>query len=148
MTEEYQAMRDAFIGDTMEYWKGSTYVPVTKEAIVFSKGEAGWQFSFVENDALAEPTGTIRVLGEKMKDLGVQRSSIEYVPAYDPENYYPHTEYEIVYWNTMVSGIATDTSQAVSRMNYRFAEKIYTQSGSEANMIYDWGGANEKRQKE
>lgn len=48
----------------------------------------------------------------------------------------------------MVSGIATDTSQAVSRMNYRFAEKIYTQSGSEANMIYDWGGANEKRQKE
>lgn len=148
VTEEYQAMRDAFIGDTMEYWKGSTYVPVTKEAIVFSKGEAGWQFSFVENDALAEPTGTIRVLGEKMKDLGVQRSSIEYVPAYDPENYYPHTEYEIVYWNTMVSGIATDTSQAVSRMNYRFAEKIYTQSGSEANMIYDWGGANEKRQKE
>lgn len=148
VTEEYQAMRDAFIGDTMEYWKDSTYVPVTKEAIVFSKGEAGWQFSFVENDALAEPTGTIRVLGEKMKDLGVQRSSIEYVPAYDPENYYPHTEYEIVYWNTMVSGIATDTSQAVSRMNYRFAEKIYTQSGSEANMIYDWGGANEKRQKE
>lgn len=148
VTEEYQAIRDAFIEDTMEYWKGSTYVPVTKEAIVFSKGEAGWQFSFVENDALAEPTGTIRILGEKMKDLGVQRSSIEYVPAYDPENYYPHTEYEIVYWNTMVSGIATDTSQAVSRMNYRFAEKIYTKSGSEANMIYDWGGANEKRQKE
>lgn len=148
VSEEYQAMRDAFIEDTMEYWEKNTYVPVTKEAVVFSKSGDGWEFSFVENDALAAPTGTIRVLGEKMKDLGVQRSSIEYVPAYDPENYYPHTEYEIVYWNTMVSGIATDTSQAVSRMNYRFAEKIYTQSGSEANMIYDWGGANEKRKKE
>lgn len=148
VSEEYQAIRDAFIEDTMEYWEKNTYVPVTKEAVVFSKSGDGWEFSFVENDALAAPTGTIRVLGEKMKDLGVQRSSIEYVPAYDPENYYPHTEYEIVYWNTMVSGIATDTSQAVSRMNYRFAEKIYTQSGSEANMIYDWGGANEKRKKE
>ena len=148
VSEEYQAMRDAFIEDTMEYWKKNTYVPVTKEAVVFSKSGDRWEFSFVENDALAAPTGTIRVLGEKMKDLGVQRSSIEYVPAYDPENYYPHTEYEIVYWNTMVSGIATDTSQAVSRMNYRFAEKIYTQNGSEANMIYDWGGANEKRKKE
>lgn len=148
VSEEYQAIRDAFIEDTMEYWEKNTYVPVTKEAVVFSKSGDGWEFSFVENDALAAPTGTIRVLGEKMKDLGVQRSSIEYVPAYDPENYYPHTEYEIVYWNTMVSGIATDTSQAVSRMNYRFAEKIYTQNGSEANMIYDWGGANEKRKKE
>lgn len=148
VSEEYQAMRDAFIEDTMEYWEKNTYVPVTKEAVVFSKSGDGWEFSFVEDDALAAPTGTIRVLGEKMKDLGVQRSSIEYVPAYDPENYYPHTEYEIVYWNTMVSGIATDTSQAVSRMNYRFAEKIYTQNGSEANMIYDWGGANEKRKKE
>lgn len=148
VSEKYQAMRDAFIGDTMEYWKENTYVPVTKEAIVFSKSGEDWEFSFVEDDGLAVPTGTIRVLGEKMKDLGVQRSSIEYVPAYDPENYYPHTEYEIVYWNTMVSGIATDTSQAVSRMNYRFAEKIYTQNGSEANMIYDWGGANEKRKKE
>lgn len=148
VTETYQSIRDAFIEDTMEYWKKNTYVPVTREAIVFSASEDGWEFSFVENDGLAEPTGTIRVLGEKMKDLGVQRSSIEYVPAYDPEHFYPHTEYEIVYWNTMVSGIATDTSQAVSRMNYRFAEKIYTQSGSEANMIYDWGGANEKRKKE
>lgn len=148
VTQEYQAMRDAFIEDTMEYWKGNTYVPVTKEAVVFSKGGTGWQFSFVENDALAKPSGTIRILGEKMKDLGVQRSSIEYAPAYDPGNYYPHAEYEIVYWNTMVSGIATDTSQAVSRMNYRFAEKIYTENGSEANMIYDWGGANETRKKE
>ena len=83
-----------------------------------------------------------------MKDLGVQRSCIEYVPAYDPANYYPHTEYEIVYWNTMVSGIATDNTNVVSRMNYRFAEKIFTATGMEANMIYDWGGKNESRKKE
>lgn len=149
ITEDaYVQIRDAFIADTMEYWYGRTYIPVTKEAIVFLQTDGGWMFSFVEDDSLAEPTGTIRVLGQKMEDLGVQRSSIEYVPAYDPQQYYPHTEYEIVYWNTMVSGIATDNTNVVSRMNYRFAEKIYTAQGMEANMIYDWGGANETRQKE
>lgn len=127
---------------------GNTYVPVTKEAIVFLLTEDGWKFSFVEDDSLAQPSGTIRVLGQKMEDLGVQRSSIEYVPAYDPAAYYPHTEYEIVYWNTMVSGIATDNTNVVSRMNYRFAKKTYTAEGSSAEMIYDWGGENEKRQKE
>lgn len=148
ITEEYEAIRDAFINETMEYWYGNTYIPVTKEAIVFLQTENGWMFSFVEDDTVAPPTGTIRVLGQKMRDLGVQRSAIEYVPAYDPEQYYPHTEYEIVYWNTMVSGIATDNTNVVSRMNYRFAEKIYKTNGMEANMIYDWGGSNEKRQKE
>lgn len=148
ITEEYTAIRDAFINGTMEYWYGDSYVPVTKEAIVFKHTDNGWMFSYVENDSLAMPTGTIRVLAQTMKDLGVQRSSIEYVPAYEPGQYYPHTEYEIVYWKTMVSGIATDNTNVVSRMNYRFAEKIYTMSGMEANMIYDWGGPNEKRQKE
>lgn len=148
VSEEYIAVRDAFIDQTMEYWEGGTYVPVTKEAIRFHRAQEGWKFSYVEDDGRAKPTGTIRVLGQKMLDLGVQRSSIEYVPGYEPGEYYPHTEYEIVYWNTMVSGIATDNTNVVSRMNYRFAEKIYTAAGMEANMIYDWGGANEKRQKE
>lgn len=148
VTDQYKAIRDAFINRTMEYWTGNTYVPVTKEAIVFLLTDDGWKFSFVEDDSLAQPSGTIRVLGQKMEDLGVQRSSIEYVPAYDPAAYYPHTEYEIVYWNTMVSGIATDNTNVVSRMNYRFAKKTYTAEGSSAEMIYDWGGENEKRQKE
>lgn len=148
VTDQYAEIRDAFINGVMEYWKGDSYVPVTKEAIVFTKTENGWMFSYVENDFLAMPTGTIRVLAQVMNDLGIQRSSIEYVPAYDPGQYYPHTEYEIVYWNTMVSGIATDNTNVVSRMNYRFAEKIYTKFSMEANMIYDWGGPNEKRQKE
>lgn len=148
ITQEYAAIRDAFINQTMEYWQGDAYVPVTKEAIVFRKTDGGWGFSYVEDDGLAEPTGTIRVLGQTMLDMGVQRSCIEYAPAYERGNYYPHTEYEIVYWNTMVSGIATDNTNVVSRMNYRFAEKIYTASGMEANMIYDWGGQNEQRQKE
>ena len=47
-----------------------------------------------------------------------------------------------------VSGIATDNTNVVSRMNYRFAKKTYTAEGSSAEMIYDWGGENEKRQKE
>lgn len=148
VSEEYTAIRDAFIEGSMEYWHGDAYVPVTKEAIVFLQVDGQWMFSYVEDDVLAQPTGAIRVLGQKMKDLGVQRSSIEYSPAYERGHYYPHTEYEIVYWNTMVSGIATDNTNVVSRMNYRFAEKIYTAEGMEANMIYDWGGSNEKRQKE
>lgn len=148
ITDEYEKMRDSFINQTMDYWYGNTYIPVTKEAIVLIKKEAGWKFSYVEDNKLVKPAGAIRVLGQKMMDLGVQRSSIEYIPAYEPGHYYPHTEYEIVYWNTMVSGIATDNTNVVSRMNYRFAEKIYTAEGMEANMIYDWGGANEKRQKE
>ncbi|MBR2950228.1 MAG: tetratricopeptide repeat protein [Lachnospiraceae bacterium] len=148
VTEEFLQIRDAFIEGTMEYWKSNSYVSVTKEALCFEKTENGWQFEFVEDDSVAKPTGTIRILAVTMKDLGVQRSCIEYVPAYDPANYYPHTEYEIVYWNTMVSGIATDNTNVVSRMNYRFAEKIFTATGMEANMIYDWGGKNESRKKE
>ncbi len=35
VTDQYKAIRDAFINRTMEYWTGNTYVPVTKEAIVF-----------------------------------------------------------------------------------------------------------------
>lgn len=148
ITEEYQAIRDAFIEESMELWYGETYIPVTLEAIRFIHTEEGWKFAFLEDDQLAPSTGTIRILGQKMKDLGVQRTAIEYVPAYDTADYYPHVEYEIVYWNTMVSGIATDNTNVVSRMNYRFAEKIYTQDGMEANMIYDWGGSNETRKKE
>lgn len=147
-SDEYVSIRDAFIQNTMDYWYGDSYVPVTKEAIRFRRTQEGWKFSFVENDMLAAPTGTIRILAQTMKDLGVQRSSIEYVPPYERAQYYPHTEYEIVYWNTRVSGIVTDNTNVVSRMNYRFAEKVYTESGMEANVIYDWGGANEKRQKE
>ncbi|MDO4291755.1 MAG: tetratricopeptide repeat protein [Eubacteriales bacterium] len=148
VTDRYEQIRDAFISGTMEYWEGSTYVPVTKEAVVFSRGETGWTFSYVENDQLVNPTGTIRVLGQKMEDLGVQRSGIQYAPAYEAGHYYPHTEYEIVYWNTMVSGIATDNTNVVSRMNYRFSKKIYRETDSEAEMIYDWGGPNEKRETE
>lgn len=148
VTQDYAAIRDQFISGTMKYWYGHSYIPVTKEAIVFLQTDGGWMFSYVENDGLARPTGTIRILGQTMLDLGVQRNCIEYVPQYEPGSYYPHTEYEIVYWNTMVSGIATDNTNVVSRMNYRFAEKIYTAEGMEARMIYDWGGPNEKRQTE
>ena len=66
VTDQYKAIRDAFINRTMEYWTGNTYVPVTKEAIVFLLTDDGWKFSFVEDDSLAQPSGTIRVLGQKM----------------------------------------------------------------------------------
>lgn len=142
--ETYLEIRDAFIAGTMDYWSGSGYVPVTREAIVLEKKD-GWQFSYLENDAYLVPGGCIRLLCGKMEDLGVQRSGVEYVPAYDPAHYLPHTEYEIVYWKTLVSGIATDTSQAVSRMNYRFAKKVYEENGMETEMIHDWGGPDETR---
>lgn len=147
-SEEFTVIRDAFVSGTMDFWRGDSYIPVTKEAIVFTKEKSGWKFGYVEDFSKAKPTGAIRILGIKMEDLGVQRSSIEYVPAFDPQNYYPHIEYEIVYWNTMVSGIATDNNSAVARMNYRFAEKTYTETGVENDIIYDWGGPNEKRQHE
>lgn len=146
--DEYTVIRDSFIEGVMEYWYGYSYVPVTKEAIVFLQTENGRMFSYVEDSELANPTGTIRVLGQTMKDMGVQRTGIEYVPSYNPAFYYPHTEYEIIYWNTMVTGDATVHSTVVSRMNYRFAEKIFMTDRTESNMIYDWGGPNEKRQKE
>ncbi len=46
VTDQYEAIRDAFIHHTMEYWTGNTYVPVTKEAIVFLLTDDGWKFSF------------------------------------------------------------------------------------------------------
>ena len=148
VTDEFVAIRDSLIQGTMEYWKYNSYVSVNREAVELERTEDGWCFSYLTDDALVNPEGIIRILAVTMKDLGVQRSCIEYVPAYDPEHYYPHKEYEIVYWNTMVSGIATDNTNVVSRMNYRFAEKIYYETVMEANMIYDWGGKNESRKKE
>ena len=58
-----------------------------------------------------------------MEDLGVQRSSIEYVQLTIRRHIIRIRNIEIVYWNTMVSGIATDNTNVVSRMNYRFAKK-------------------------
>ena len=144
VTEEYTGIRDAFINQTMEYWIGTSHIPVTREAIVFSKKDGVWGFSFADDDTKIVPGGKIEILGAKTLDKGVQRSSITWTPAYDPKNYYPHTEYEVTYWNTMVSGLATDGT-GVARMNYRFAEKIYNKDGMETRMIHDWGGPNEAR---
>ena len=73
-----------------------------------------------------------------------QRRSSHWTPADDPRNYCLHAEYEVAYWDTMVSGLATDGT-GVARMNYRFAEKIYNKDGMETRMIHDWGGPNEAR---
>lgn len=137
VTDTYTRLRDAFINQTMEYWNGATYIPVTREYVILKKTDSGsWTFeypTFADNENTA---GVITVLGNKMTDEGVQRSSIAYEPARESADYYPHTEYTISY---MFSNVQKKNSFK-AEMNYHLETRTWTEEGLTTVMIGDWGG--------
>ena len=144
VSDEYVAIRDAFIEETMEYWNGKTYIPVSDIGIKLHYIDDAWKFSFVDEEKKAAEYGYIKVWGFKWLDNGHQRTAISYVPVSETEEYYPLTEYSMMYWwSTPINMELTENTYA--RMNFRFEENIYTEEGKTTKAINDWGGKYQYR---
>ncbi len=144
VSDEYIAIRDAFINETMEYWEGKTYIPVSRIGIKLHNTEEGWKFSFADEEKKAAECGYIKVWGFKWLDNGHQRTAISYVPVSESKEYYPLTEYSMMYWwSTPINMELTENTYA--RMNFRFEENIYSEEGKTTKAINDWGGKYQYR---
>ena len=144
VSDEYIAIRDAFIEGTMEYWNGKTYIPVSSIGIKLHYMDDAWKFSFVDEEGKAAEHGYIKVWGFKWLDNGHQRTAISYVPVSESTEYYPLTEYSMMYWwSTPINMELTENTYA--RMNFRFEENIYTEEGKTTKAINDWGGKYQYR---
>ncbi len=144
VSDEYVAIRDSFIDDRMEYWRGETYIPFSSIGVYLHHSEGNWEFSFMDEEREAAKQGYIKIWGFKWLDNGHQRTAITYVPVSQNEEYYPMTEYCMMYWwSTPVNMELTEATYA--RMNFRFEENIYTEEGKTTKAINDWGGKYEYR---
>lgn len=136
VTDAYLQIRDAFIQNTMEYWEGMTYIPVSREYVILKQTDGKCSFAFPDYRENEDTAGVITVWGNEMLDNGVQRSSITYEPAKEGSDYYPHTEYIISY---MCSNVQKKNSFDYE-MNYHFETRVLTQEETITTMIGDWGG--------
>ena len=144
VSDEYIAIRDAFIDGTMEYWYGKTYIPVSNIGVKLHFVDNAWKFSFVDEEKNPAECGYIKVWGFKWLDNGHQRTAITYVPVSETKEYYPMTEYSMMYWwSTPINMELTENTFA--RMNFRFEENIYTEEGKTTKAINDWGGKYQYR---
>lgn len=139
LTDEYQALRDSFINSEAGYWSGSDFIPINKDNLVLHHGEDGYQFSFLDYNEYENTQGVITVWGNVQTDDGVQRTSISYEPASENGEYYPHTEYVIIYCYTNVGTAAEHMPQ----MNFHFETRTTTEDGMATEAIFDWGGEHE-----
>lgn len=137
--DTYQQIRDQFINEDSGYWKGSIYIPVSREQLVLNRDEGKITFSFLDASEYDNSQGIITIWGSKQEDDGVQRSVISYEPASENSEELPHTEYTIqyLYSNVKVKG------EYVPQMNYRFDTKVTTEEGTTTIAIGDWGGEHE-----
>lgn len=138
-SEDYITIRDQFMDGTMEYWRGKTYIPVSREKITLMQVDDAWCFEFADFEEYPETEGVIKVWAVQQVDAGIQRLCISYEPASENGEYYPHTTYEFVYLysNVKIRG------EYVPQMNYRFETRIATEEGTISELIGDWGGEHE-----
>lgn len=137
--EEYISIRDHFISETMEYWAGKTYIPVSREKMKLIHEDGSRKFAFADYSECENKSAVINVWGAKQEDAGVQRLCISYEPAAENGEYFPHTTYEFIYLycNVQIG------NEYVPRMNYRFETKTATPEGTITQLIGDWGGEHE-----
>lgn len=142
ISDEYIAIRDAFLEGKMEYWQGETYIPYSNRGVYLYCSDSERSFSFMDEEGQAAEQGYIKVWGGKWLDNGHQRTAITYVPAREGKEVYPMTEYCMMYWwSTPVDMELTVDTYA--RMNFRFEENTYTEEGKTTKAINDWGGKYE-----
>ena len=132
-------MREDFIEETMEYWEGQTYIPVSREKVILTCEEGIYHFRFADFEECPETAGVINIWGTKQQDAGVPRVCISYEPASQNGTYFPHTIYEFVYLysNVKIGG------NFVPQMNYRFETRVETEEGTTSQLIGDWGGEHQ-----
>lgn len=142
VSDEYIAIRDAFIDGEMQYWENTTYQVVSDIGVSFKLDEGKRIFSFMEEEPSEAKSGFLKVWGFRWVDNGHLRTGISYVPVHEGTNPYPYKEYEIMYWWATAKNIELAES-TYAKMNYRFETRIYTTEGMVTEVINDWGGTYE-----
>lgn len=138
--ERYLSIRDEFMNETMEYWEGETYIPVSREKIKFINEEGRWKFAFANYEECHNTSNVINIWSAKQEDAGVQRVCISYEPASANGEYFPHTTYEFIY---LYSNVEISKNKYEPQMNYRFETRVETHEGTVTQLIGDWGGEHE-----
>ena len=141
VSDEYLALRDIFLHGEETPQENTTYVPISREAMVLNKSEGKWSYRFLDFEENPETAGVITLWANFFEDDGVQRNAISYEPGAIDGQLYPHTKYDVTY---LKSYITSGKSTKTIKMNYRLETTITSEDGSTINSIIgDWGGENE-----
>ena len=141
VSDEYLALRDVFLNNLETPQENTTYVAISREAIILNRHENGFTYRFLNFDENPDTKGVITLWANFFEDDGVQRNSISYEPAAIDGNYYPHTKYSVTY---LLSYITSGKSTKVAKMNYRLDTTItYEDETTDETIVGDWGGPNE-----
>ncbi len=141
VSEQYIALRDIFLHNKETPLENTTYIPVSREAMVLNCNEGSWSYRFLSFEENPETTGVITIWANYFEDDGIQRNSISYEPGAINGNLYPHTKYSVTY---LKSYITQGNSTKVAQMNYRLSTLITDEDGNMTETVVgDWGGANE-----
>lgn len=141
VTDEYISLRDVFLNHEESPLENTTYIPISREAIILNKHDTTWQYRFLDFEENPTTKGVITMWANYFEDDEVQRTAISYEPQSIEDNYYPHTQYIVTY---LYSYITSGGSTRVAKMNYRLETNITTQDGNiSTTVVGDWGGPNE-----
>ncbi len=141
VSDEYIALRDKFLHGEDTLLENTTYIPVSREAMVLNSSEGKWTYRFLSFEENPETTGVITIWANFFEDDGVQRNSISYEPGAINGNLYPHTKYSVTY---LKSYITQGKQTKVEKMNYRLSTQITDEDGNiSETVVGDWGGPNE-----
>lgn len=141
VSDEYLALRDIFLNNQETPQENTTYVSISREAIVINKNDDGYSYRFLNFEENPDTKGVITLWANFFEDDGVQRNSISYEPAAIDGNLYPHTKYSVTY---LLSYITSGKSTKVAKMNYRLDTTVTYEDGTtEETIVGDWGGDNE-----
>ncbi len=141
VSDEYISLRDLFLNDGETPQENTTYIPISREAIILNRDEGVWSYRFLNFEENPTTSGVITLWANYFVDDGVQRTAVSYEPAAIDGNLYPHTEYSVTY---LYSYITSGGSTKVAQMNYRLDTSITYEDGTiDETIVGDWGGSDE-----
>lgn len=141
VSDQYVALRDVFLNNQETPQENTTYIPISREAIILNRNDDGFSYRFLSYEENPDTQGVITVWANYFEDDGVQRKSISYEPADLSGEHYPHTKYSVTYLYTYTT---SGKSTKVAKMNYRLDTTITYEDGSEhKETVCDWGGPDE-----
>ncbi len=141
VSSNYIALRDTFLKGQYTPQENTTYIPISREAIILNSKDGKWSYRFLNFEENPGTDGVITLWANFFEDNGVQRSVISYEPKTVGESYYPHTQYTVTY---LKSYTTSGNSTKVAKMNYRLDTTIETSEDNiDETIIGDWGGPDE-----
>ena len=141
VSEQYINLRDIFLNKQETPQENTTYVAISREAIILNNSDGKWSYRFLNFEENPTTKGVITLWANFFEDDGVQRNSISYEPASIEDNYFPHTKYDVTY---LYSYITSGRSTKVAKMNYRLSTTVTLENEEVIETVVgDWGGPNE-----